>query len=404
MTMESTKEFLDFSSDQSIIVFINLRYERKIMPKSKKPLEFYLDGIHHIDCLEGMKQLPDESIDLVITSPPYADMRAYEGGFEGFHPDNYVAWFLPYVAEISRILKPTGSFILNINDKSSDGFRHPFVFELIFAIHNAEDYCKLKDIKRVELNGLRLFERLFWNKGKFLAQSNRFGDKVEYVFWFSKTDKRIFNMDLMRLEYDEKSIKRMQRPLKKRFRRELDDETTEYKQGGEGSWAPKPMGAAPGTLIEEGAMKHVKLVTENLPEGTVLRLERNDAEGDIEWYDIVQPEIGKKAHPSTEIRIGSESRKIADNHVAVYPERLVNYFIQGATNEGHVVLDPFMGTGTTAVVAFALNRHYIGFDISENYVQFAKNRIKNGPYLEELKDKVNANKNQRIWDELPKQD
>ena len=61
------------------------------MPKSKKPLEFYLDGIHHIDCLEGMKQLPDESIDRVITSPPYADMRAYEGGFEGFHPDNYVA-------------------------------------------------------------------------------------------------------------------------------------------------------------------------------------------------------------------------------------------------------------------------------------------------------------------------
>ena len=136
----------------------------------------------------------------------------------------------------------------------------------------------------------------------------------------------------------------------------------------------------------------------------MLRLERNDAEGDVEWYDIVQPEIGKKAHPSTEIRIGSESRKIADNHVAVYPERLVNYFIQGATNEGHVVLDPFMGTGTTAVVAFALNRHYIGFDISENYVQFAKNRIKNGPYLEELKDKVKANKNQRIWDELPKQD
>ena len=61
-----------------------------------------------------------------------------------------------------------------------------------------------------------------------------------------------------------------------------------------GSWVPKPMGAAPGTLIEEGAMKHVKLVTENLPEGTVLRLERNDAEGDIEWYDIVQPEIGKR--------------------------------------------------------------------------------------------------------------
>ena len=368
-------------------VFIYFRHPLEAMAKDDSTLVSLIDGIHHMDCLEGMKQLPDESIDLVITSPPYADMRAYEGGFEGFHPDKYVAWFLPYVAEISRILKPTGSFILNINDKASQGFRHPFVFELIFAIHNANDYCKLKELEPLDMNNLRLFERLFWNKGKFLPQSNRFGDKVEYVFWFSKTDKRVFNIDPMRLEYDEKSIKRMQRPLKKRFRRELDDETTEYKQGGEGSWAPKPMGATPGTLIEEGAMNNVKLVTENLPEGTVLILERGDTEYNVEWYEVVKPIIGQEVHPSTEIKIGSESRKIADNHVAVYPERLVNYFIQGSTNEGHIVLDPFMGTGTTAVVAHALGRHYIGFDISEKYVQFARERVENGPYLEELEQK-----------------
>jgi len=382
-----------------MIDFKNRRQEGKLMAKKDTSLEAFLDDIHHMDCLEGMKQLPSDSMDLVITSPPYADMRAYEGGFEGFHPDNYVAWFLPYVAEISRILKPTGSFILNINDKSKDGFRHPFVFELIFAIHNVKEYCKMKKIKPLEMNNLRLFERLFWNKGKFLAQSNRFGDKVEYVFWFSKTKDRVFNIDLMRLEYDAKSIKRMQRPLKKRFRRELDDETTEYKLGGVGSWAPKPMGAVPGTLIEEGAMNHVKPIVENLPEGTVLRLERFDNG----WYDIVQPEIGKKAHPSTEIRIGSESKKIADNHVAVYPERLVNYFIQGSTHEGHVVLDPFMGTGTTAVVANALGRRFIGFDTVEKYVKFARQRVKNGPYLEELKEKADADKNKDKWKDYSKE-
>jgi DNA modification methylase len=145
-------------------------------------------------------------------------------------------------------------------------------------------------------------------------------------------------------------------------------------------------------------MKNVKLVNENLPDGTILRLERGEAECDVEWYDVVQPVVGKKAHPSTEIRIGSESRKIADNHVAVYPERLVNYFIQGSTNEGHIVLDPFMGTGTTAVVAHALGRHYIGFDISEKYVQFARERVESGPYLEELKDKTDAN-TQKTWDD-----
>ena len=86
-----------------------------------------------MDSLEGMKKIPTASIDLVITSPPYADMREYEGGFAGFHPDKYVEWFLPYVAEIARILKPTGSFILNINDKVVDTFRHPFIFEAYFC-------------------------------------------------------------------------------------------------------------------------------------------------------------------------------------------------------------------------------------------------------------------------------
>ena len=137
------------------------------MAKKDTSLESFLDNIHHMDSLEGMKKLPSESIDLVITSPPYADMKVYEGGFAGLHPDKYVEWFLPYVAEISRILKPTGSFILNINDKVVNTFRHPFIYELIFAIHNAEDYCKMKKMKKLTMNGLKMFERLFWNKGKF---------------------------------------------------------------------------------------------------------------------------------------------------------------------------------------------------------------------------------------------
>ena len=83
--------------------------------------------------------------------------------------------------------------------------------------------------------------------------------------------------------------------------------------------------------------------------------------------------------------------------MAVYPERLVNYFIQGSTNEGHVVLDPFMGTGTTAVVANALGRQFIGFDTVEKYVKFARQRVKNGPYLDELKKKTDADKNKDRW-------
>ena len=334
------------------------------------------------DCLEGMKKLDDESIDLVITSPPYADMKVYADGFAGFHPDNYVEWFLPYVAEISRILKPTGSFILNINDKVEDTFRHTFVFELIYAIHNIVDYCKIKGIDELNMNGLKLFERLFWNKGKYLASSKRFGDKVEYVFWFSKTKNRTFNIDAMRMEYDEKSVKRMKRPLIKRFVRESGEVVTEYKQGGEGSWAPNELGALPSVLIEEGAMAHVKPVIEELPEDTVLIGEKLE-----DHRLVIQPQVGDRPHPSTIVNIGSESRRIAANHVAVYPERLVNYFIQGASNLGDVVLDPFMGTGTTAVVAHALGRDYIGFDINKDYIKMANERIEAGPYFSELKVK-----------------
>ena len=356
---------------------------KKRVKKIPKKGALIPNTIYHGNSLDGMKKLEDESVDLVITSPPYADMKVYAGGFAGFHPDHYVEWFLPYCSEVARILRPTGSFILNINDKAQKGFRHPFVFELIFAIHNSEDYCKMKGMDYAHMHGMKLFERLFWNKGKYLAHPKRFGDKVEYLFWFSKTKDRTFNIDPMRLEYDQKSIKRMQRPLLKRFVRESGEEVAEYKQGGEGSWAPNPEGAAPSCLIEEGAMLHVRPVVEDLPEGTVLIGERFE-----EGVEVIDLSAEADDTPTTIVNIGSEARRIAGNHVAVYPERLVNYFIQGATDEGDLVVDPFMGTGTTAVVAKALNREYIGFDISDDYVRTAVDRVEAGPYLEELKERV----------------
>ena len=93
---------------------------------------------------------------------------------------------------------------------------------------------------------------------------------------------------------------------------------------------------------------------------------------------------GRFTPSSNIVNIGSESKRIAGNHVAVYPERLVNYFIQGSTDKGDLVLDPFIGTGTTAVVANALGREYIGFDTNKEYVKFAIERVRKGPYISEL--------------------
>jgi DNA modification methylase len=261
-----------------------------------------LNKIYQGDSLDLLRKLPDNSVDLVITSPPYSTLKVYIDN-PGILADDYVNWFIPYCNEICRVIKPTGSFILNINDKVEGGFRHPYVFDLISEIH-----------KRTEL---KMFERLFWNKMKGLPNRSRFGDRVEYLFWFAKEKGFKFNIDEMRTEYSEKSIQRMKKPLKKRFAR-TENDSDEYKD-----WAPNPLGALPTTLVN----------------------------------------------------ISSESKKIADNHVAVYPVELVDYFIKGSTLEGDLVLDPFMGTGTTGVSAKKLGRNFIGFEKQLEYIEIANKRI-----------------------------
>jgi site-specific DNA-methyltransferase (adenine-specific) len=260
--------------------------------------------VHYIDAIDGLRTLEDETVDLVITSPPYADMKKYVDGSNGIPVKQYVPWLMIYIREIERVLKPTGSFILNINDKVSNKFRDPYVYELV---HRITDSTTLK-----------LYERLFWNKGKGLSHPKRFGDKIEYLFWFAKTEKFTINIDEMRVPYSESSLKRFKKPIKKRFNRTEGDEKVEYKD-----WGPNPKGALPSTLIN----------------------------------------------------IGSESKRISDNHIAVYPEQLTDYFIKGATNEGDFILDPFMGSGTTGVSAKKLKREWMGFDSIEEYVNFANKRI-----------------------------
>ena len=76
-----------------------------------------------------LKKLADNSVDLIVTSPPYADQR--KGTYGGIHPDKYVEWFLPITKELLRVLKPTGTFILNIKEKVVEGERSTYVMELI---------------------------------------------------------------------------------------------------------------------------------------------------------------------------------------------------------------------------------------------------------------------------------
>jgi site-specific DNA-methyltransferase (adenine-specific) len=88
--------------------------------------------ILHGDCLDVLKEFPDRKFDLVFTSRPYADRR--KNTYGGIKPEKYVEWFLLRAAEFQRVLKSSGSFVLNIKEKAEDGERHTFVIELILAL------------------------------------------------------------------------------------------------------------------------------------------------------------------------------------------------------------------------------------------------------------------------------
>lgn len=123
------------------------------------------------DCLTLIPtEITANSIDLIFTSPPYADQRKKNYG--GIHPDSYVEWFLPRAAVMRKALKPTGSFILNIKEKAIHGERHPYVMELILALRE---------------QGWRLVDEYIWHKkncypGKW---PNRFRDAWERLLHFT---------------------------------------------------------------------------------------------------------------------------------------------------------------------------------------------------------------------------
>ncbi len=88
--------------------------------------------IIHGDCREKLSLIESSTVDLIITSPPYADARRTTYG--GIHLDEYVSWFLPIKKELHRVIEPTGSFILNIKERVVKGERHTYVLELILAM------------------------------------------------------------------------------------------------------------------------------------------------------------------------------------------------------------------------------------------------------------------------------
>ena len=262
------------------------------------------NSLHTGDCRKVLAKFPSASIDLIVTSPPYADRR--KDTYGGIHPDKYVQWFLPISDELLRVLKPTGTFILNIKEKVSDGERHPYVLELILALRK---------------QGWLWTEEFIWHKknsypGKW---PNRFRDSWERCLQFNRQKK--FEM------YQESVMVPM------------------------GDWAKSRL--------------------RNLSDTDMLRDPSRVGSG---FGKNVSNWLGREyAYPNNVLHFGTECGN--KNHSAAFPRALPEWFIKLFTKEGDLVLDPFIGSGTTAVAAESLGRNFVGIDILPEYITLTKEAV-----------------------------
>lgn len=163
-------------------------------PKATTPPAWLKKPLLLGDCAEMLREVPDDSVNLIVTSPPYADNRAHTYG--GIHPDAYVDWFLPRTSEFFRVLRPDGSFVLNIKEKVVAGERHTYVLELILALRR---------------QGWLWTEEYIWHKknaypGKW---PNRFRDAWERCLHFTKSRKFLMNQDAVRVPMGDWADKRL---------------------------------------------------------------------------------------------------------------------------------------------------------------------------------------------------
>ena len=258
-----------------------------------------INKIYNMDCLEGVKMLPDSCIDLTVTSPPYDNLRTYNGNIEQWSFEKFQA----IAKELYRVTKQGGVVVWIVGDATINGsetgtsFRQALYFkEIGFNLHDTMIYAK---------NNVYAHD----------PRNKRYKQCFEYMFVFSKGKPSTYN--------------------------EIKDKPNKH--------ACKTLSGTKGRN-KDGVKRDLKPIVI----------------GDFQArFNIWEYTTGGSV----------SSDKIAFKHPAIFPEKLAEDHIISWSNEGDIVLDPFLGSGTTAKMALLHNRNFIGFEISEEYCEIAEQRI-----------------------------
>lgn len=362
------------------VIVHNERWNRVIMSsqpfEKKMSIAEYIDGKDTYpmfiqgDSLSVLRTIPDESINCIITSPPYWLKREYANGGLGqeIKKEDYIRGLLDVISELKRVLKKDGSFWLNINDtyykKSLSGIPWRLA------------------ISMMDEQGWILRNEVIWNKlkGGMDSSKDRLSNVHENVFHFVRESKYYYNIDAIRTTSRTSHVKNgvvvsATGVTGSNYKRkiELSTSLTEVEKCS----AKKALDQV---LIEvaENKISDFRMVIRGQHRST--HSDRVKISGrarelhDKGFYFLKYHPNGSK--PSDVWDIPPEDSHKRGAHFAPFPEELCVLPILATCPPGGVVLDPFVGSGTTSSVAYKLGIKSIGIDLSGQYLDLAKDRIK----------------------------